>query len=153
MLCTVRSKKQTNQKKESKGFHNHATLITMVPGKFHLLDTTQSSEMSGIFLPIHYVHVHQVWAERDQMTCWQLALLLGEPQEVTPKKWRACQQTKDQRPMLSQPKKCQLIDKSNLSLHVHDKYGACSVTHHKLFWVSWHNMYRVDCDVCCHTTY
>ena len=58
MLCTVRSKKQTNKKKESKGFHNHATLITMVPGKFHLLDTTQSSEMSGIFLPIHYVHEH-----------------------------------------------------------------------------------------------
>ena len=51
-------KKANKQKTESKGFHNHATLITMVPGKFHVLDTTQSSEMSGIFLPIHYVHVH-----------------------------------------------------------------------------------------------
>ena len=30
-------KKATKTNKESKGFHNHSTLITIVPGMFHLL--------------------------------------------------------------------------------------------------------------------
>ena len=39
LLNVVHSQiKRANKKnRESKGFHNHSTLITMVPGMFHLL--------------------------------------------------------------------------------------------------------------------